>query len=102
MTIVTSSLHLTLLPGTALILPDNTRVKGCATLPSLYNITDNRCQVHVFNLTPVPLTINAGVPVISYEFTDLPICEFDLPAPSPVFLPLQHHLPLMSRALIMF
>jgi len=36
------------------------------------------------NLTPVPLEIRGGVPVLNFEFTDLPIREFDLPTPSPV------------------
>jgi len=70
--------------GTALVLTDHVRVKGCAALPSLYKIVNGKCQVHLMNLTPVPLEIRGGVPVLNFEFTDLPIREFDLPTPSPV------------------
>ncbi|ROT69657.1 hypothetical protein C7M84_012131 [Penaeus vannamei] len=70
--------------GTALVLTDYVRVKGCAALPSLYKIVNGKCQVHLMNLTPVPLEIRGGVPVLNFEFTDLPIREFDLPTPSPV------------------
>lgn len=45
---------------------------------------DKKCQVHIINMTPVPLTINAGVTIVPYEYPDLPIREFDLPIPSPV------------------
>ncbi|ROT65765.1 hypothetical protein C7M84_016253 [Penaeus vannamei] len=49
------------------------------------------------NLTPVPLEIRGGVPVLNFEFTDLPIREFDLPTPPPSA---QHHIALPSPMIL--